>query len=156
MDQSFTAYICLIFSLYTLITPDHWRSSGEILRAVLDLCPRCCIMCPFISSYDLRTLVWVCEDACQQCNVKGVSSLIPRLLWGREKKRAWYALFAHAQFLQEFCGFGKSRILRYNIIPSTIILSSVTQCPCSMKPCLWSWSQSSCRLFAMFMTQLLI
>ena len=25
--------------------------------------------------------------------------------------------------------------------------------PRSMKPCLWSWSQSSCRLFAMFITE---
>ena len=71
-------------------------------------------------------------------------------------KRAWYTLFAHAQFPQEFCGFGTSQILRCNIILSMIILSSVTlvvRCPRLMKPCLWSWSQSICRLFAMFMTE---
>ena len=75
-------------------------------------------------------------------------------------KRAWYTLFAHAQFPQEFCGFGTSQILRCNIILSMIILSSVTlvwdvhvwwsrvfeaeaRASAGYLPCLW-WKRCFC------------
>ena len=51
--------------------------SAEILEAVLDLCPRCCIMCPFISSYDLRT--W-CE--CVRMHVNSVMSRVYQVAEG--------------------------------------------------------------------------
>ena len=35
-----------------------------------------------------------------------VSSLVPRLSCVGGEKRAWYALFAHAQFSQDFWEFG--------------------------------------------------